>query len=323
MERRTLAGTDLNVSRVCMGTMTFGSQVDEAGSRKIVDRCLDAGINFFDTANSYNKGLSEETVGKVLNGRRRQVILASKVFNKMGDEPDDSGLSRSAIYKQIDASLRRLNTDYLDIYYLHQPDYKTPLEETLDAMQNLVKQGKIRYTASSNYSAWQMCHMLWICDKNHWRPPLISQPMYNLLARGIEQEYFSFTRQFGISSIVYNPLAGGLLTGKQRRDSGPIAGTRFDKNQMYLNRYWHEANFEAVDELGKIAEGAGRSLVQLSLTWVLQQPGVDCVLLGASRMEQLEENLKAVEGKPLDKPVLEACDRVWDNLRGITPKYNR
>jgi aryl-alcohol dehydrogenase-like predicted oxidoreductase len=323
MEYRILAGTDLKVSRVCMGTMTFGSQVDEAGSRNMVDRCLDAGVNFFDTANSYNKGLSEEIVGSVLAGRRNRVVLASKVFNKMGDGPDDSGLSRGAIHKQIEASLKRLKTDYLDIYYLHQPDYKTPIEETLSAMEDLVKQGKVRYPGTSNYAAWQVCQALWICQKNGWRPPVISQPMYNLLARGIEQEYLPFTREFCVSSIVYNPLAGGLLTGKQRRETGPIAGSRFDKNQMYLNRYWHEANFQAVDELAWIAAGSGRSLVQLSLTWVLQQPGVDGVLIGASRMEQLEENLKAVEGKPLDEPVLEACDRVWANLRGVTPKYNR
>jgi aryl-alcohol dehydrogenase-like predicted oxidoreductase len=323
MELRLLPGTDLRVSRVCMGTMTFGSQVEETLARRMVDRCIDAGINFFDTANSYNKGCSEQILGRILKGRRDRVILASKVFNKMGDGPDESGLSRKAILKQADASLSRLHTDYLDIYYLHQPDYTVPLEETMDAMQTLVKQGKVRYTATSNYAAWQVCRILWICEKNGWHPPLISQPMYNLLARGIEQEYIPFTRQFGISSIVYNPLAGGLLSGKQRRDSGPIAGTRFDGNQMYLDRYWHEANFRAVEALAGIAAGCGRSLVELALVWVLQRPGVDGVLLGASRMEQLEENLRAVEGKPLEQTVLDACDSVWAMLRGVTPKYNR
>jgi len=323
MEYRLLAGTDLKVSRVCMGTMTFGSQVDEAGSRRMLDRCLDAGINFFDTANSYNKGRSEEILGNILGGRRGRVMLASKVFNKMGDGPDESGLSRAAILKQADVSLARLKTDYLDIYYLHQPDHKTPLEETLDAMETLVKQGKVRYTATSNYPSWQICRILWICEKQGYRPPLISQPMYNLLARGIEQEYLPFTRQFGISNIVYNPLAGGLLTGKQRPESGPIAGSRFDKNQMYLDRYWHEDNFQAVDELAKIAAGCGRTVVDLALTWVFQQPGADCVLLGASRMEQLEENLRACDGKPLPQDVLAACDGVWVRLRGVTPKYNR
>ena len=323
MEYRLLAGTDLKVSRACMGTMTFGSQVDETAAQEMMDRCLEAGINFFDTANSYNKGRSEEILGRVFKGRRNQVILASKVFNKMGEAPDESGLSREAIHKAIDASLSRLQTDYLDIYYLHQPDHKVPLEETLEAMDMLVKQGKVRYPATSNYSASQVCRMLWICEKHGWRAAWISQPMYNLLARGIEQEYLPFTREFGISSIVYNPLAGGLLTGKQRRQTGPLPGTRFDGNQMYLDRYWHEANFAAVEELAQIAAGCGRTLVELSLTWVLGRPGVEGVILGASRMEQLEENLRALEAKPLEPPVLEACDRVWERLRGPAPKYNR
>src|SRR5262249_47331971 len=216
MEYRLLPGTDLNVSRISMGTMTFGSQVDEAGARAMVDRCLGAGINSFDTANAYNKGRSEEILGRVLAGRRSQVTLASKVFNKMGDAPDESGLSRAAINKAIDASLSRLRTDHLDIYYLHQPDSGTPLEETMETMDCLVRQGKIRYPATSNYSAWQVCRLLWLCDKNGWRPPLISQPMYNLLARGIEQEYLPFTRQFRVSSITYNPLAGRLPRGHER-----------------------------------------------------------------------------------------------------------
>lgn len=323
MEYCFLAGTELRVSRVCMGAMTFGSQVDETGAQNMVDRCLDAGINFFDTANSYNKGRSEEILGQILTGRRQQVIVASKVFNKMGEAPDQSGLSRAAINKAIDATLSRLNTDYLDIYYLHQPDCNTPLEETMEAMDALVRQGKVRYPATSNYSAWQICRLLWLCEREGWRPPLLSQPMYSLLARGIEQEYLPFTRSFGISSIVYNPLAGGLLTGKHRTEAGPLAGSRFDGNKMYQDRYWHEANFQAVEELARIAAGGGRSLVELSLAWVLQQPGVTSILLGASRMEQLEENLRASNGKPLEQPVLDACDAVWARLRGVTPKYNR
>ena len=193
----------------------------------------------------------------------------------------------------------------------------------MEAMDMLVRQGKVRYPATSNYSAWQVCRLLWISEQHGWRPPVISQPMYNLVARGIEQEYLPFAREFGISCIVYNPLAGGLLTGKQRPDAGPLAGTRFDGNKMYLDRYWHQANFEAVEELAKIAAGCGRTLVELALPWVLQQPGVDGVLLGASRMEQLEENLRACQGKPLDHSALQACDAVWAGLRGVTPKYNR
>lgn len=322
MEYRTVAG-DLKVSRVVMGTMTFGSQVDEPTAARTVDRCLDAGINFFDTANSYNKGVSEEIFGRVIRGRRDRVVVASKVFNKMGEEPEDSGLSRAAITKAIDASLRRLGMDYLDVYYLHQPDIQVPLEDTLETMEGLVRQGKVRYPATSNYAAWQLCRILWLCEKNGWKPPLISQPMYNLMARGIEQEYLPFTSGFGIANFVYNPLAGGMLTGKQKRESGPIAGTRFDSNQMYLNRYWHDQMFEAVEALGGVAAGCGRTLVDLSLRWVLQQPGTDGVILGASRMEQLEENLRVVEGPPLDLPTLDACDAVWGRLRGAVPKYNR
>jgi aryl-alcohol dehydrogenase-like predicted oxidoreductase len=323
MQYTTLAGTDLKVSRVCMGTMTFGSQVDDAVAANMIDLCLDAGINFLDTANSYNKGKSEEMLGRLLKGRRSGVILASKVFNKMGDAPDESGLSRPAMLRAIDASLSRLQTDYVDVYYLHQPDYKVPLEATLETMETLVKQGKVRHPATSNYSGWQVCQTLWLCEKNGWRPPKISQPMYNLIARGIEQEYIPFTRQFGVSNVVYNPLAGGLLTGKQLPQSGPLPGTRFDGNKMYLDRYWHEANFQAVGELAKIAANAGRSLVELSLAWVLQQPGVDSVLIGASRLEQLEENLWASAAKPLDQPTLDACDQVWARLRAPIPKYNR
>ena len=306
-----------------MGTMTFGSQVDEAAAARMVDRCLDAGLNFFDTANAYNKGASEEILGRVVRGRRDRVVIATKVFNKMGEGPEDSGLSRAAVAKAIDASLARLGTDYVDVYYLHQPDHKVPLEESLDAIDRLVRQGKVRYSATSNYAAWQLCRILWLCEKNGWNPPLISQPMYNLVARGIEQEYLPFTRDFGIANFVYNPLAGGMLTGKQKRESGPIEGTRFDNNQMYLNRYWHDQMFDAVEELTRVAAACGRTLAALSLAWVMQQPGADGVILGASRMEQLEENLRAVEGPPLDPATLAACDAVWARLRGAVPKYNR
>ncbi len=322
MEYRVVAG-DLRVSRVVMGTMTFGSQADEPASRSMVDRCLDAGVNFFDTANAYNQGLSEEILGRALKGRRDRVILATKVFNPMGAAPDNRGLSRAAIAKALDASLRRLDTAYVDVYYLHQPDHQVPIEETLDAMQRLVDQGKVRCPATSNYAAWELCRILWLCEKHGWKPPLISQPMYNLVARGIEQEYLPFTREFGVASFVYNPLAGGLLTGKQKRDAGPVAGTRFDHNQMYLNRYWHDRMFDAVDEVLRIAAACGRTPVQLALPWVLQQPGVTGVILGASRLDQLDENLRAVACPPLEPAVLEACDAVWARLRGPVPKYNR
>lgn len=318
-----LPQTELEVSRVCMGTMTFGSQLDLAGSRAVLTRCLDSGINFFDTANVYNQGRSEEITGQCLGTHRKDVVLASKVRGAMGAGPDYVGLSRPAIRRAIEDSLRRLATDYLDIYYLHQPDYETPIEETLDAMEELRREGKIRYVGTSNYAAWQIAEILWLAEKKGYPPAVISQPMYNLLARGIEQEYLPFTRRFGVSVISYNPLAGGLLTGKQNLESGPIGGSRFDGNQMYLNRYWNESYFGAVNELKALAREHGMSLVEMSLAWVFHNSDVHSVLLGASRLEQLDENLRALEKRPLSPEVLAKCDETWERLRGVTPKYNR
>ena len=322
MQTRTLQHTDLTVSRVCFGTMTFGSQVDESAACRIVDYCFNSGINFIDTANVYNRGESERIVGKCLQGRRDRVVLASKVRGKMGDGPDEAGLSRQAILKGIEDSLRRLGTDYLDIYYLHQPDYDVRIDESLEAMELLVRQGKVRFPASSNYSSWQVCQMLWLAEKERRKPAWITQPMYNLLARGIEQEYLPMAKEFGVSTCVYNPLAGGLLTGKQNRDS-PESGTRFDNNQMYLDRYWHPAYFDAVDELRKAADAAGRSLVSLALNWLLHHTSADCVILGASKLEQLQGNVRSMEDGPLSPETLAACDAAWNKLRGVTPKYNR
>ena len=322
MQTRTLKHTDLTVSRACFGTMTFGAQVDEASALRIFDRAMDGGINFFDTANVYNKGASETIVGKAMKGRRDKIVLASKVFGKMGDASDESGLSHAAIHKGIDDSLRRLGTDYLDLYYLHQPDYDIRLDETLAAMDELVRAGKVRYPAASNYAAWQMTQMLAIAGKQGYRPAVVTQPMYNMVARGVEQEYVPMCKELGVSMVVYNPLAGGLLTGKQKREA-PLAGTRFDNNQLYLSRYWYDAYFDAVHELAVIARNAGRSLVSLALNWLLHHTATDCVILGASRLEQLEENLKAIEEGALPPEIVAACDGVWAKLRGVTPKYNR
>lgn len=322
MIKRTLKGTELAVSRAAFGTMTFGSQVDQATATRMVDLCLDRGLNFFDTANVYNRGASETMLGQALKGRRADVILATKARGKMGDAPDQSGLSRAAITRAIDESLRRLGTDYIDIYYMHQPDYAVPLEESLETIAALVEQGKVRYAGSSNYSSWQVCRMLWIAERRGFQPALIAQQMYNLIARGLEQEFVPMAAEMGVSIIAYNPLAGGLLTGKHSRES--IApGTRFDDNPMYQDRYWHEQNFEAVRELTAISEAAGRSLVSLALNWLLHHTATDCVILGASSLDQLEQNLAALEEGALGADVVKQCDDVWKKLRGPTPVYNR
>lgn len=322
MDSVTLRHTALTVSRICFGTMTFGGQTSEPDAAKMIALCRDRGINFLDTANAYNQGASEEILGRILEGHRKEWIVATKVRNKMGEAPDLAGLSRAAILRAIDDSLRRLRTDYVDLYYLHLPDYSVPIEESLDAMNELVKLGKVRYVATSNYAAWQMVEMFWICQRKGYPLPYLSQPMYNLIARGIEQEYLAMSRSFGVSNIVYNPLAGGLLTGKQRRES-PIPGTRFDNNRMYLDRYWHQVDFDAVDQLQAIAAKAGRSLLSMSLNWLYHHTVTDCIILGASRMEHLEQNLGVLADGPLDSETLRACDQVWETLRGPTPKYNR
>jgi aryl-alcohol dehydrogenase-like predicted oxidoreductase len=302
--------------------MTFGGQAGEEPARRMIDLCADAGINFLDTANVYNHGASEEMLGRILEGRRHEFILASKVRNKMGDGSYMAGLSRGAIFRAIDDSLRRLKTDYLDLYYLHLPDYAVPIEESLDAMNEVVRQGKVRYLANSNYSGWQVLEMLWIAERKGYQAPYVGQPMYNLIARGIEQEYLPMCKQFGVPNVVYNPLAGGLLTGKHRRES-PLPGTRFDNNRMYLDRYWHQADFDAVDQLQHIAASAGRSLVSLALNWIYHHTPVECIILGASRVDHLEQNLKVLSDGPLDPEILQGCDKVWEALRGPTPKYNR
>ena len=327
MELIELPHTDLAVSRACMGTMTFGSQADKSESCRMVDICLDAGINFFDTANVYNQGLSEEILGSALEAKRSKVVLADKVRGKMDRDAYYSGLSRTAIRQSIDESLARLGTDYLDIYYLHQPDYGTPIEETLETLETLRLEGKIRYSGTSNYSAWQLCEIFWLCEKNGYQPPWISQPMYNLLARGIEQEYLPFAKRFEIGVVAYNPLAGGLLTGKHSQEQSPVENTRFGGNKasakMYRDRYWHEDYFQAVEKLKVVAQQNQRSLIELAFTWAFSQQSVDVVILGASSANQLENNLQAFRTPRLKDLETEQCDEIWQYLRGSTPIYNR
>jgi aryl-alcohol dehydrogenase-like predicted oxidoreductase len=322
MQTVTLDNTGQAVSRACLGTMTFGAQADESESSRILDCALDSGINFVDTANIYAKGASEEILGRALRGRRHQVVLASKVCGAMGDSPLDRGLSAAAMEKALEDTLRRLQTDYLDIYYLHQPDYDVPLEEALDTLDRMIRRGNVRFAANSNFASWQVCHALWIAEKNGYQTPRITQPMYNLLARGVEQEYVPMARQFGVSIIAYNPLAGGLLTGKHS-PSQPAAGSRFVENQAYRDRYWHPQYLQAVGTLKGIASQAGRTLISLSLGWLLHHTATSCVVLGASRVEQLKTNLQAVEEGPLGRDIVQQCDEVWMRLKGCTPQYNR
>jgi 1-deoxyxylulose-5-phosphate synthase len=322
MQTRTLSHTDLEVSRACVGTMTFGSQTDEATAARIVDLCADHGINFLDTANVYNLGKAETIIGTVLKGRRNRFVLASKVGMRMGNGPEESGLSAKAIKRSVEDSLQRLQTDYLDIYYLHAPDYSVALQESLQALHELVKAGKVRYPALSNYSAWQACQMQWLCERHSLQPPVISQPMYNLLARGIEQEYVPCCEALGLSMVVYNPLARGLLAGQQTRES-PSAGASPQEYQRLLDRYQHPAYDAAVRELQALARRCGRSLIDLALNWLLHHTATDCVILAGVDPGQLEHNLSLFDHGALSEECIAGCDAVWRDLRGKTPKYNR
>jgi aryl-alcohol dehydrogenase (NADP+) len=289
----------------------------------MVHRALDAGVNFIDTADIYSKGVSETITGKALKGKRNGVVLASKVGNQVGQyKLKDNGLSRWHIINGVEACLKRLDTDCLDICYLHKPDYKTPLEESLAAFDALVRQGKVVYVGMSNYAAWQTCQARWICDINRFSPPVVTQNVYNLLARGIEQEFLPFCREMNIGLTVYNPLAGGLLTGKHKSGSPPAEGTRFQLNKEYHGRYWLDSNFDALSELMEIAKQAGKKPVELALQWLAAQNIVDSIIIGFSKMEHLEENLSAWEGE-LDSNTLKACDQVWKKIKGDSFQYNR
>ncbi|MBU4427432.1 MAG: aldo/keto reductase, partial [Proteobacteria bacterium] len=268
MKYRRMGRTGLKVSEICLGTMTYGDQVEEARSLKIIRKALDSGVNFLDTADMYVEGKSEEIVGKALKGHRDSVVLATKVANRTGPGPNDVGLSRKHIMKAIEDSMRRLKTDYIDIYYVHLPDYETPIEESLHALDDLVHQGKVRYIACSNFRAWQLCKALWVSDIQNLARFDCIQPPYNLITRDIEYELLPLCGGEGVGVCVYNPLAGGLLTGKHDPKKSPGKGTRFSLKsigKMYYERYWLEANFEAVNRLKTIAREFGQSLPQFAL----------------------------------------------------------
>ncbi len=311
MQYKRLGRTGLKVSEICLGTMTFGNQADEQASTAIVKRALDAGVNFFDTADVYNAGVSEEMTGRALKDVRQAIVLATKLHGKVGPGPNDQGQSRKHIMDAIEASLRRLGTDYVDLYQVHRFDPAYPLEETLRALDDLVHSGKVRYIGASNFAAWQLCTALWISDKHDLARYDCLQPRYNLISRAIEQEVLPFCQAQGVGVIIYNPLAGGMLTGKHQRQAPPTAGTRFAGNPLYQNRYWHDRTFDAVDRFKEIAAGTGHSMAQVALAWTLANPVVTSAILGASRVEQLDETLPAVD-ITLSAEQLGQLDELWE-----------
>jgi len=322
MQYHNLPKTSLKVSKLSLGTMMFGGQTSEADSLKIMDYAFEHGINFFDTANTYNQGESEKIVGKGLRGRRDEIILATKVRGQMGQNPNNAGLSRRNILSAVDASLKRLDTEYIDIYYMHAPDYETSMEESLETMSTLVKSGKIRYVGVSNFAAWQIADMLSICDKRNYIAPIITQNVYNPITRGIETELIPFLNAHDLGMAIYNPIAGGLLAGKHKSGK-PTENTRFANNDTYYDRYWSDENFAAIDKLTRIAAECGVSMLQLAMKWCDAQATVSSIISGVSRLEQIEQNIASLEGEPLDAGTLLKCDDVWRSLAGTRFGYNR
>jgi aryl-alcohol dehydrogenase-like predicted oxidoreductase len=323
MRYRYLEKTNIQVSQMCLGTMMFGGQTPQAESLSIMDYAFEHGINFIDTADMYNEGESERITGKGIKSRRERVILATKVFNKMGNDPNDCGLSRRYIIKALDASLKRLDTDYIDIYYLHSPDYRTDVKESLETMTDMVRAGKIRYVGVSNYAAWQIADMLGICDKWNYAAPVISQNVYNPLTRGIEAELVPFAREHKVSIVIYNPIAAGLLSGKHR-PGNPAENTRFSNNKMYYDRYWSDDNFKAVEQLNALAEQNGLSLLEMTMKWCAARQEVTSIIIGVSRLSQLEQNIALADGAELPRQVLDRMDEIWRQLPlGTRFPYNR
>ncbi len=322
METKTLRGTGATVSRICLGTMTFGDQLDEAASRRAIDEAMDKGVNFIDTADAYTEGRSETITGKALKGKRDNVFLATKVANPVGPDPyKDQGLNRWHIIHGVENSLRRLQTDCIDLYYLHRPDRATPIEETMAAMDQLVTQGKINYVGMSNFASWQVCEALWKSDVNRWAKPVALQLPYNLITRSIDEECLEFSEKMDLGLVVYNPIAAGMLTGKHTRQKAE-EGSRLSDSKMYIERYWHESMFDAVEALQDVAEEAGLTLVELAYRWLMTKNLVDSVIMGVSRVEQVGANIAAAHGR-LDEATMAACDGVWERLRGPHFKYNR
>ncbi len=299
-ELRSLGRTGVKVSNLCLGCMMFGGRTSGPDAYAIIDRALDAGINFLDTANVYSRGRSEEVTGEALrrNGRRQRVVLATKVHGVMDEgDPNARGNSRRHIIEQCEASLRRLQTDYIDLYQLHRPQPDIPIDETLRALDDLVRAGKIRYFGTSTFAAWQVVESLWVSKEYGLNRTICEQQPYNLLDRRVERELLPMARTFGIATIPWSPLAGGLLTGKYSRNQPPPEDSRFAsvaRNPMQQRRM-NDNIWDVIEGLEPLAKEKGATLSQFALAWVMAQPGVTSPIIGPRTMEQLEDNLKALD----------------------------
>jgi len=302
--------------------MMFGGQVDEKAGIEIINYALDNGINFIDTANVYNGGMSEIITGKGLKGRRDEAVLATKIRFNITGKKNDEGLHRGHMIAGVDACLKRLGTDYLDILYLHAPDYDTPVEETMEAAAQLVKAGKVRYIGVSNFASWQIVDLIRASEKINGIAPAVTQDCYNLITRSIDRELVPCIKAHNIGLVVYSPIASGLLTEKHLSGQ-PAEGSRMATNKQYNDRFWKPTNLDAARELNAVAQKAGMNITELAMNWCDSVGYVDSILTGMSCLDQFKQNIAWMHEKPLDCEVLAECDAVWAKIDDQSFKYNR
>jgi aryl-alcohol dehydrogenase-like predicted oxidoreductase len=304
MRYRRLGRSGLKVSVVGLGCNNFGRRVDREGTARVVHAAIDCGINLFDTADVYGNGESEEYVGAAVKDRRDQVLIATKFSGSMGEGPNDRGGSRLHLRRAVEASLRRLGTDYIDLYQMHNVDVETPLEETLSTLSDLVREGKVRYIGSSNYAGWQIADVHWIAWVNHWVPFVSAQNHFSLLERDVEREVIPACEHFGVGMLPYFPLASGMLTGKYRRGQEPPQGTRLAGNPR-SGRTLSDVNFDVVEGLEQFASTRGLSLLQIAIGGLAAQPQVSSVIAGATKPEQVKANVEAGLWEPSPEDLAE------------------
>lgn len=322
MKYRKLGNSGLKVSEVGLGSwLTYGESVAEQNAIDCIHKAYDLGINFFDTANVYNRGAAEKVVGQAIQSfQRDSIVLATKVYFPMGEGPNDRGLSRKHIVEQCDASLKRLGTDYIDLYQCHRYDSGTPLEETMLALDDLVKQGKILYYGVSEWSAAQITDAVHITKERNLHPLISNQPIYNMLVRYIEKEVLPVSEQNGIGQVVFSPLAQGMLTGKYKPGQAIPSGTRASNDQInsLIKTYLRDDVLTCIDRLDQIAGRMGVKLSQLAVAWILRQPGVSSAIFGASRVSQVEENVQAVDIE-IPQDALDEIEAILKEIDGFVP----
>lgn len=306
---RSLGRSGVKVSNLCLGTMMFGGPTSEADSHKIMHKAIDLGINFIDTANMYSLGGSEVVVGKGLAGKRDRVILATKGRNKMGEGPNDQGASRVHLMHELNASLKRLGTDYVDIYYVHAPDYGTPIEETLRACDDMVRSGKVHYLACSNFRAWRVCEALWTSDKLNLNRFACVQPLYNIVNRDIEVELLPLCKEHGLGVVTYSPLARGILSGKYKLGQPFPEGSRAARNDVRMRQAeLRDESLEVAQQITAYCDQKGVATSHFALAWCLANPILTSIILGPRTMEQFDDNLGClnVEISPDDEAFVDS-----------------